>query len=269
MIITIAEFKSMQDLGHNEEKKISLNFGEKEVFVRRINDFVVIDNTYKIDLKTKVKENFCYQIVKDGLEPVSYFSQDTNLYYKLIPTSDWPTIALGSVPMHRIKSPKQDTYNKIDFLKPYGVILDTCMGLGYTAITASKKAKRVITFERDEIVHSIAQINPYSQDLFSSSKIEVRQQDIAKNISFFDDDYFDCIIHDPPTFKLSPELYSSNFYSELLRILKSRGKLFHYTPLYKIKRGYDFPSKIKKNLKKVGFKNITFSDEASGLLCQK
>ena len=70
-----------------------------------------------IYVKTKIKENFCYQVTKEGLEPISYFSQNTNLYYKLVPTSDWPTITLGSVPMHRVKSPKQDTFNKIDLLK--------------------------------------------------------------------------------------------------------------------------------------------------------
>ena len=269
MIITTDEFKVMQGLAPNEEKKISLDFKTKEVSVKRCGDIIIVEDTYKIDLKTKIKENFCYQLTKDGLEPISYFSQSTNLYYKLVPTSDWPTIALGSVPMHRVKSPKQDTLNKISFLKPYGFILDTCMGLGYTAITASKKGKKVITFERDEIVYEIAQLNPYSKELFSSLNIEISQQDITKNIESFDDDYFDCIIHDPPTFKLSPELYSSRFYKELLRILKPKGKLFHYTPFYKVKKGYDFPSKIKGNLKEVGFKNIRFSDKASGLLCQK
>ena len=269
MIITIGEFKAMQSLAPGEEKKISLDFGIKEVSIRRNGDIVIVDGTYEIDLKTKIKENFCYQLTKEGLEPVSYFSQNTNLYYKLIPTPDWPTIALGSVPMHRIKSPKQDTFNKINLLKPYGLVLDTCMGLGYTAIVAAKESEQVITFERDEVVYMIAQLNPYSKELFSSSNIEVRRQDIAEIISSFSDSYFDCIIHDPPTFKLSPELYSSNFYKELLRILKPKGKLFHYTPLYKIKRGYDFPSKIKEKVKESGFRNIIFSDKASGLLCQK
>jgi len=84
-------------------------------------------------------------MIKD-LEKISFFSEETNRFYKLIPTSDWPTITISSVPMHRLSSPKNDTENKINLLKPFGYVLDTCMGPGYTAILSARRAKKVITF---------------------------------------------------------------------------------------------------------------------------
>ncbi|UCG35628.1 MAG: RsmD family RNA methyltransferase [Candidatus Omnitrophota bacterium] len=269
MIITQKEFNLIKEKEEGQKFTLKVDFGLKEVQGIRQKDKAILVGAYSIDLKDKVKENFCYQIEKEGLTPIVFFSENTNRFYKLVPTGDWPTIALGSVPMHKLSSPKEDSYNKIRLLKPYGVVLDTCMGLGYTAILASKKAKKVITFERDNTVFAIAQINPASKELFSASNIEIRRKDINLAIGKLKKDHFDCIIHDPPTFKLSPELYSVAFYGQLLRVLKPGEKMFHYTPLYKIKQGYDFPSKVKNKLKEAGFKIITYSEEAGGFLCRK
>jgi len=269
MIITQKEFNFIKDKEEGENFNLKVDFGLREVEGIRQKDKAILALNYIIDLKDKVKENFCYQLTKEGLTPIAFFSESTNRFYKLVATSDWPTIALGSVPMHKLSSPKQDSYNKIRLLKPYGVVLDTCMGLGYTAILASKSAKKVIAFERDETVFEIARINPLSRELFSASNIEIRRKDINFEIKRLGNECFDCIIHDPPTFKLSPELYAVTFYKELLQVLKPEGKMFHYTPLYKIKRGYDFPSKVKTKLKEAGFKIITYSEEAGGFLCQK
>ncbi|HIE35858.1 MAG TPA: hypothetical protein EYP89_01300 [Candidatus Omnitrophica bacterium] len=187
------------------------------------------------------------------MKKIALFSKKTNLFYKLMPTGDWPTICLGSVPMHKLPSPKKDTQRKIGFLRPYGVVLDTCAGLGYTAILSSSKVKKVITFEKDENVLFLVRLNPFSKGLFKAKNIELKEEDVIEGIKKFKGNYFDCILHDPPTFKLSPSLYSESFYIQLFRVLKIKGKLFHYTPLYKIKRGYDFPAKVKGNLKKSWF----------------
>ncbi len=199
----------------------------------------------------------------------SFFSRETNRFYKLILTSDWPTFSISSVPMHKLASPKKDTEAKIRALKPRGYVLDTCMGLGYTAIMASRLAEKVVTFERDDNVFILAKRNPFSEDLFKASNIDIRKEDVSMGIGFEKDSYFDCIIHDPPTFTLAGELFSQEFYSQLMRVLKKRGKLFHYTPLYKIRQGFNFPSKVKGRLQKCGFKSISYSKEACGLLCRK
>ena len=57
--------------------------------------------------------------------------------------------------MHRIKgtTPDKDTDWKIKALgKPYGKILDTATGLGYTAIQAARTAAQVTTVEFDPAV---------------------------------------------------------------------------------------------------------------------
>jgi predicted methyltransferase len=203
------------------------------------------------------------------LKPIAFFSEESNKFYKLLPTQDWPTVCIGSVPMHRVNSPRKDAENKIDLLKPYGSVLDTCMGLGYTAILAAKTAQAVITFEQDENISFMAKINPLSQELFSAKNIEIRPGDISLEIKKVKDAYFDCIIHDPPTFKLSPQLYSISFYQELKRVLKKGGRFFHYTPLYKVRQGVNFPAKIKEKLKNTGFAITAVSRETGGIVCKK
>ncbi|MDP2923409.1 MAG: methyltransferase domain-containing protein [Candidatus Omnitrophota bacterium] len=269
MIITKKEFNYI--LAHKKESDFALrvDFGLREIRVNVNNDEAFFENGCILSLKEKLRDNFCYFLDKEGLKPIAFFSENTNRFYKLTSTFDWPTISISSVPMHQLSSPCQDTQNKIELLKPYGVVLDTCMGLGYTAILAAKTANKVITFERDENVSFLAKINPLSQGLFLAKTIEIRQVDVSLGIKQFKDAYFDCIIHDPPTFTLSPELYALSFYGELYRVLKERGKLFHYTPLYKVSHGFDFPSKIKEKLQKTGFKVVSFSLKKGGVLCRK
>lgn len=269
MIITKKEWDFILKQQAGTCFKVKADFGLKEISACVAGETVTLENANVISIKEKIKENFCYLVTDNKIEPIAYFSDETNRFYKLTPTSDWPTISIGSVPMHKLSSPKKDTENKIKLIKPFGFMLDTCMGLGYSAILSSKSAINVITFEKDENVYAIARLNPFSEALFSSQNIEIRRQDVASGIKAFSEDRFDCIIHDPPTFKLAPELFTEGFYEELLRVLKKNGRLFHYTPLYKISQGYDFPSKIEKKLKKSGFKILEFKPEEGGIVCKK
>jgi len=269
MIITKKEWDFMLKQEKGSCFKAKVDFGLKEVNVCAGPESITFENANVISRKEKVKDNFCYLINDNKIEPLAYFSDATNRFYKLTPTSDWPTLSIGSVPMHKLSSPKNDTEKKISLIKPFGLVLDTCMGLGYSAIAASRSAKNVITFEKDENVYDLAKLNPLSEVLFSSKNIEIRKEDVSKGIKTFADNHFDCIIHDPPTFKLAPELFSESFYKELYRVLKKGGKLFHYTPLYKISQGYDFPSKIEKKLKKTGFKIVEFRPQEGGIVCKK
>ena len=269
MIITKKEVDYIKKRGKNEVFSLIVDFGQKKVEVRRKEDQAIFNGSIILDLKKKVKDNFCYLLDDQGFRKISFFSEETNRFYKLVPTSDWPTITISSVPMHRLSSPKNDTENKINLLKPFGYVLDTCMGPGYTAILSARRAKKVITFEKDENIYDLAQMNPLSKELFSAGNIEICIADINSSIRELENDCFDCIIHDPPTFKLAGELFSQDFYNQLIRVLKPKMKMFHYTPLYKIKQGVDFPAQLEKRLKKAGFKNINYSQKAVGFLCQK
>ncbi|MFA5008116.1 MAG: methyltransferase domain-containing protein [Candidatus Omnitrophota bacterium] len=268
MIITKKEWDYILKQPIGSCFNIKVDFGLKEINVCIDKENIIFSGINTINREEKIKDNFCYLINDNKIEPLAYFSDSTNRFYKLTPTNDWPTLSIGSVPMHKLSSPKSDTENKISLLKPYGYTLDTCMGLGYSAILASKYAK-VITFEKDENVYALAKLNPVSEELFFSGNIEVRQADISSAIKEFGANYFDCIMHDPPTFKLAPELFGAAFYAELYRVLKNGGRLFHYTPFYKISQGYDFPSKIREKLKKTGFKLLEFSPDRGGIVCKK
>jgi uncharacterized protein len=269
MIISKLEFQCLKAMRPGEICKLTVDCGRREIEVSCQENIVCFEGGLELSLAEKIKDNFLYLLDEQGFRKITFFSEKTRRFYKLLPTSDWPTIAISSVPMHRRRSPCQDTLKKIEALKPYGRVLDTCMGLGYTAIESSKKADKVITFEKDEMIYEIDKINPYSRELFTSPKIEIHLADISLTINGFSQGCFDSIVHDPPTFTMAPELFSLDFYSQLWRVLKIGGKLFHYTPLYKVKQGFDFPSRVKQNLKKIGFKEARFSDKAQGIVCLK
>ena len=269
MIITKKEFDTIKNAKKGEQFPLSIDFGLTKVEVKREENQAIINGKTILDLDQSLKDKFCYLLDNQGLRKITLFGEDTNKFYKLIPTADWPTISISSVPMHKLASPKKDSQSKISLIRPYGFVLDTCMGLGYTAILAQPTAHKIITFEKDDNVFALARLNPLSKALFTAKKIEIRREDVALAIRQFDDNYFDCIIHDPPTFKLAGELFSEDFYISTRRVLKEGGRFFHYTPLYKVKQGFDFPSSVKRRLKKVGFKRIDYSVEAGGFLCQK
>lgn len=90
--------------------------------------------------------------------------------------------------MHRVGgiNPIEDAILKINAILPVkGRILDTCMGLGYIAIIASKKAREVITVEKDLNVIEIGRINPWSEELYSRKNIDIIEGDISKEIKKF------------------------------------------------------------------------------------
>ena len=269
MIIGKKEFDQIQQRAPGESFQLQVDCGSRSVSVERKAREAIIDGAVRLRLDQKLKDNFLYLIENEEVTKIAFFSEHTNRFYKLMPTADWPTIAIGSVPMHRRISPQADSMNKIRLLKPRGCVLDTCMGCGYTAILAAETAKKVITFEKDDTILELARLNPYSQALFRYTNIEIRRGDISVAINEFPDDLFDCITHDPPTFTLAPELFSGAFYKQLWRVLKPNSRLFHYTPLYKVKQGVDFPSNVQKKLKKVGFQKLQFSKLAGGILCVK
>jgi len=270
----------MEILIHKSQADTLLNkgfsifgIGNKTQEVKAIDDFVIVDGQ-KLPLSEfkHLKDNFYYVPRENKLVRAALFSDETGLYYKLIPTIDWPTFTLSSTPMHRHThiSPKKDTFSKISALKPFkGRVLDTCCGLGYTATVSARYAKEVYTFERDKNVIELCRVNPYSSELFENSKIILKEESILDNIGKFKDNFFNIIIHDPPTFKYSPILYSEDFYAQLKRVLKKGGKMYHYAPFVDKTKGKDFPKRIARHLKNSGFKNITFDEKSSGILAMK
>jgi predicted methyltransferase len=64
----------------------------------------------------------------------------------------------------------------------------------------------------------------------------------------------DAILHDPPRFGTAGELYSQAFYDQLARVLRSKGRLFHYTGTpNKLTTGRDVPNEVSRRLRNAGF----------------
>jgi predicted methyltransferase len=64
----------------------------------------------------------------------------------------------------------------------------------------------------------------------------------------------DAVLHDPPRFGIAGQLYSQAFYDQLARVLRRRGRLFHYvgTP-NKLTSGRDVPREVATRLGRAGF----------------
>ena len=266
MIITYAQALQLLEANKKglKETEISLDLNKTLSKVKIQNGQFIFPDNQKLEesqLKKPIKDDAsCFLIRDNSLAKLQMFSDETNKFYKLVPTKDAPTLEISGIRMHVTKemSPMEDTKKKIESIAPIkGLILDTCMGLGYTAIAAAKSADFVFTFERDENVIEIARHNPWSKELFNSRKISIVKSDVFEEIKVFKSSMFDAIIHDPPRLSLASELYSLEFYRQLFRVLKNHGKLYHYTGSPGSKnRKVNLAGNVSKRLKQAGFKNI-------------
>ncbi|HLD87574.1 MAG TPA: methyltransferase domain-containing protein [Candidatus Nanoarchaeia archaeon] len=254
--------------------EISLDLGVTKSEIMIMGKVAHFPNGSKIPFSQllRLKDGAVYFIEKDQLKQVATFSEESNLHYKLIPTADWPTIALSSTPMHRHTriTPKVHAERMIVQISPVkGRVLDTCCGLGYTAILASKDAEKVLTYDIDPVVQEIAKFNPYSHDLFTKKNILLTHEDIFEAIQRMKDESFDRIVHDPPTPALAPDLYQQDFHKELFRVLRKGGILYHYCPRPKVTHGEILYPRIKAQLEKAGFKEVEYKEESSGIRAVK
>lgn len=106
--------------------------------------------------------------------------------------------------MHRTMGidPFEDARTKVKAVVHRGdYVFDTCGGMGYTSIwTRRLGASHTISCELSEDVVALRKYNPYSREYLEDERIDKLITSCAKAIVDFDDDYFDCIIHDPPAF---------------------------------------------------------------------
>ncbi len=263
------------DITALNETQLSLDLGLSAVSVQRKEGYWMLPDGQHLMVEQVAEinddENGCYILDDDTLHKVEAFSGFTNRYYSLMPTPKAPTMLISGIPMHRIKNttPDSDTTQKIKALgKPYGRILDTTTGLGYTAIQAARTASEVVTIELDPAVLTICRRNPWSQELFTNPKIEKLIGDSADIISTFMDKSFNAIIHDPPMFSLAGQLYSGELYAAFYRILKPNGRLFHYIGNPDSRHGASVGRGVVERLRKAGFE-VSPRVNAFGVLAKK
>ena len=200
------------------------------------------------------KDRTIYYWTGEDFEPVQRYSGSL---IKLVPTR-WgpPTFEIDGIKMLPTAkvSPYADAERKVGLIQPRGkVVLDTCGGLGYFAAWClAGGARQVLSFERNPDVLWLCEINPWSPQ--AGGVLNLEQADIAERIGSLPDASVDAILHDPPRFGIAGELYSQVFYDQLARVLKRKGKLFHYTGTpNKLTSGRDVPNEVVKRLRRAGF----------------
>jgi predicted methyltransferase len=200
------------------------------------------------------KDRTIYYWAGEAFQPAARYSSSL---IKLVPTQ-WgpPTFEIDGIKMLPTAkvSPYVDAERKVGLIQPQGKeILDTCGGLGYFAAWCLQGgAQRVQSFEKNPDVLWLRSLNPWSPAAGDVLKLE--QGDITERIVSLPDGSVDAILHDPPRFGIAGELYSQVFYDQLARVLKRKGKLFHYTGSpNKLTSGRDVPAEVLKRLRRAGF----------------
>ena len=203
----------------------------------------------------RCKERTIYWWDGEAFSPVSRFGDSL---LKLVPT-DWgaPTFEIDGIKMLPTAkgSPYDDAARKVALIEPSGkTVLDTCAGLGYFAQWCLQGgARRVMSFEKNPDVLWLRSLNPWSPKA-DDARLSVTLGDVSKHIADLADASVDAILHDPPRFGIAGELYAQTFYDQLARVLRPRGRLFHYTGSpNKLTSGRDVPREVSARLKRAGF----------------
>jgi predicted methyltransferase len=176
---------------------------------------------------------------------------------KLVPT-EWgpPTFEIDGIkmlPTSKI-SPYEDAKRKVSWIQPRGkVILDTCGGLGYFAACCLEgDAAAVLSYEKNPDVLWLRGLNPWSPR--PGGALKLTEGDISAEIRNHPSGCVDAILHDPPRFGIAGELYSQEIYEQMARVLRRKGRLFHYTGTpNKLTSGRDVPTEVATRLRRAGF----------------
>jgi predicted methyltransferase len=257
------------------ERRVSLDLGISEASIEDRGDGVLLpDGSYvrfeELEMAAE-KEDMVFFPCEDRLWMVAITDDH---YYKLVPTEGAPTLEIDGIRMHRTKdtTPEADAGRKVESLGiEGGNVLDTCTGLGYTALAAiDRGAQTVVSIEISREVLGIARINPWSRRLFEDPRIHLMIGDSYLLVKALPTGLFHYIIHDPPRLSLAGHLYSLEFYKSLYRVLRAGGRLYHYTgePGKRYRR-LDIRKGVMKRLRSAGFKNLHYLDEIQGLICEK
>jgi len=254
--------------------RVSLDLGLSETEVRFDGLWVTIgggSRVSKADLK-KIAAR----------EDAVFFPEDERVYqvaitdgrhhFKLVPTRGAPTLEIDGVRMHRTSGtePWADSRGKLEALSLQGgKVLDTCMGLGYTAIGALERGVDVVvSVERQAPVFRITEMNPWSKRLSELSGIILGDAFLA--VDSLPSSFFDWVVHDPPRLTHAGDLYSEAFYRKFYQVIATGGRLFHYTgePGSR-RRGVDLQKGVQRRLRLVGFRNTEYHPQVMGVTCEK
>ena len=201
-----------------------------------------------------IKDRTIYYWTGEAFEPVSRFGGSL---IKLVPTQ-WgpPTFEIDGIKMLPTAkgSPYADAERKVALVQPRGkTILDTCGGLGYFAAWCVQgQAREILSYEKNPDVIWLRGLNPWSPQ--GGAGLRLVQADVTEQIASQASESVDAVLHDPPRIGIAGELYSQVFYDHLARVLRRRGKLFHYTGApNRLTSGRDVPNEVATRLRRAGF----------------
>jgi predicted methyltransferase len=195
-------------------------------------------------------------------------------FYKLLATGGAPTLEIDGIRMHRTSgtTPEADARDKIEALGVRrGSVLDTCTGLGYTAIACLRRgAGLVVSVELRPQVLRIAEMNPWSSDVFVDERVHLTLGDAYGLVGCLPEGFFDYLVHDPPRLARAGELYGGEFYSRLFRVVREGGGIYHYTgePGSRY-RGVDVRRGVMRRLRGAGFRGLVYHSDVLGVTCER
>jgi hypothetical protein len=255
--------------GGSEHLELSLDLGRTSTRIDLKDPFWDV-----VQLRKIVKDTESVYFVRDGQIFKAAIRADH--FYKLYPTGhkSAPALLIDGVLMHRVKdvNPIEDASMKAALCARKGIdMLEICTGLGYSTIACLKKGVRSIrTIEKDHHVIELSRLNPWSTELHSDERVSLIHGDAVEKIEEFDSKSFHSVLHDPPRFSMGSELYTSEFYSQIFRVLKPRGLLYHYVGSPGGKhRKRDLPKGVIQRLRKVGFEKVARNKSTLGVVAKK
>jgi len=248
------------------DTRVSLDLGLSEARVTAVGECVSLAGRGIVKLKDLER------MAERG--DAAFFFRDGELFqaaiadghfYKLVPTEGAPTLEIDGVRMHRTKGTTPALKMR------GGRVLDTCTGLGYTALAALRRgADPVVSVELRPEVLRIAELNPWSRGLFTDGRVHLFVSDVYTLVDAFPDGFFDFVIHDPPSFAHAGHLYGGEFYGKMHRVLRGGGRLFHYTgePGSRYRR-VDLHRGVIRRLRGAGFRRLRFERETLAVIGEK
>ncbi len=250
------------------EIEVSLDLG-------RTTSLVDLTSNWDTDALAKIASQDNSVFFREGEEYYQAAVSEEH-YYRLFLSESGkaPALLIDGVLMHRVKDmdPMQDARMKAALCaKKDFNMLEICTGLGYSTIACLEKgAATITTIEKDPNVIKVAQVNPWSDHLFSDERISLVIGDAVERIRELENNSFDGVLHDPPRFTMGTELYTTDFYKQLHRVLKSRGILYHYvgSPGRRFKKR-DIQKGVISRLRDAGFRDVQRDESSLGIVARK
>ncbi|MDP3741879.1 MAG: methyltransferase [Candidatus Micrarchaeota archaeon] len=142
-------------------------------------------------------------------------------------------------------------------------VLDVCTGLGYTVAAELTLGAKVTTIEQSDKVLQLLNESA-NNSILQNENVKLIAGDAFQEVKKLPPKYFNAVLLDPPRFSMAGQLYSEEFYSDLHRVLKSNGKLFHYTGKPGMRTGKNLMKGIKNRLQEARFHNVQWIEPCLG-----